>query len=140
MLDEIDIYKEYMGVIAFDITVTRDMDIEYQELIMEINLLAVAVLCVNGIKCILNTRIGSFRTLRLLENIPKNIMWASGFLGCSKDEKDDNSYIDKILTILPSKLIIYGKTDSCQNTKLDLMGIEYKYYKDFHTISKEVSI
>ena len=39
LLDEIDIYKEYMGVIAFDITVTRDMDIEYQELIMEINLL-----------------------------------------------------------------------------------------------------
>lgn len=138
LFNEIDIYREYMGFVSFDITVTDDMDYEWQEVIMYINQLATAVLCVNGIKCVLNTRIGSGRTIEILSRFPRNTMYASGFLGCSKSSIYDDTYVDKILMLLPSKLIIYGKDDLIINDKLDLFGINYRYYKDFHTMNKEV--
>ena len=136
LLDEIHIYKEYMGVIEPDLTVTKDMDEEWQCLIILINQLFMAVLCVNGVKCIPNTRIASSSTLKLLTKLPHNIIYASSFLGCkpsnSNIELDD--YYDKILTILPSKLLLYGKRDKSIYKGLNNLGFEYKQFKDFHNI------
>ena len=135
---EIEIYKKYLGVATADITVTDDMDKEWQELIILLNQLYGAILVVNGIKIALNTRIGSSINIKLYKNLPKNIICISSFLGCKKENKYDYSYLSKILNFLPSKLLIYGKEDKNVNVMLDNMGINYKYYIDFHKLSKGV--
>lgn len=130
-------YQEYMGVIGSDITVTADMDIEWQNALMLLNQLHMAVLAVNGIKIVFNLRNGNDETLKNFSVIPKNIMCASGFLGCEKQKvHSDFRYLSKVMYVKPSKLILYGKKDSIIENQLNLMGIEYKRYDDFHTISK----
>jgi hypothetical protein len=66
------------------------------------------------------------------------VVCASGFLGCekSKDYREAATYTDKILWLMPEKLIIYGKQDQLINEQLDTIGIPYRYYEDFHTLSK----
>ena len=135
--NEIGIYKKYMGVVSSDVTVTEDMDEEWQELIILLNQLYAAILAVNGVKIILNTRVGSNVNLRLYNNYPKNIMCISSFLGCTKNNEYDYSYLEKILYFLPSKLLIYGKEDLEVNRMLNTMGIDYKYYVDFHRLCKK---
>ena len=65
-------------------------------------------------------------------------MCCSGFLGCevSKNIEEASEYVNKILCIFPSKLMIYGKKDPLVNEQLDNLGIDYKYFDDFHTASK----
>lgn len=135
---DIPIYQEYLGVAFPDITVTRDMDIEMQELVLLANQLYAAVLAVNNIKLVFNTRSGSIATLRSFRNIPRGIVCASSFLGCSStsDMYATSEYINKILRLMPSRLIIYGKQDLSVNTQLDTLGINYRYYEDFHRRSK----
>lgn len=135
---DIPIYQEYLGVAFPDITVTRDMDIEMQELILLAIQLFAAVLAINNIKLVFNTRCGSTATLRSFRNIPRGIMCASSFLGCSStsDMHATAEYINKILRLMPSHLVIYGKQDLSVNTQLDILGINYRYYEDFHRRSK----
>ena len=139
VIDEIGEYKEYLGVCGLDITITDDMDIEWQEYIFLLNQLFLAVLAVNGIKIVVNTRSAGLDESNAFRNIPQNATAASGFLGCdaSKEERDF-SYIIKILTLLPEKLIIYGKHDKYVESHLDTMGIDFRVYKDFHRLCKEV--
>lgn len=138
IFEDIEIYKEYLGVSTADVTVTEDMDKEWQELIILLNQLYGAILVVNGIKIVLNTRVGNLNNLRLFNNFPKNIMCISGFLGCEKADEYDYSYLSKILFFFPSKLLIYGKEDKNVNCMLNNMGINYNYYVDFHRLSKGV--
>lgn len=135
---EIDVYKQYLGVATSDITVTNNMDREWQELIILLNQLYGAILVVNGIKIVINTRIGSLININLYKSLPKNVICISSFLGCKREDKYDYSYLLKILNFLPSKLLIYGKEDKNVNKMLDAMGIDYKYYVDFHRLSKGV--
>ena len=139
VIDEIGEYKKYLGVCGLDITITEDMDIEWQEYIFLLNQLFLAVLAVNGIKIAVNTRSAGLDASRAFRNIPQNATVASGFLGCdaSKEERDF-SYLIKILTLLPEKLIIYGKHDKYVESQLDTMGIDFRVYKDFHRLCKEV--
>ncbi len=140
LLAEVDIYKEYMGVVEPDITVTKDMDLEWQFATMLLNQLAMAVLAINGVKVILNTRVGTERTFELLENLPKGVMIASGFLGgTSKYKKYDYMYIAKILRLMPKKVLIYGSCSKKTLEKLDMVGIDYKIYPDFRKMCKEVA-
>lgn len=136
--DEIDIYKQYLGVVIPDLSVTPDMDYEMQAFIMLVNQLFGAVLAVNGVKIIFNTRVGNAKTLGLLSNIPIGIMSSSGFLGCcnARSEIEALQYIDKILSLLPSKLLIYGKADPHVFTLMNTLGINFKRYVDFHAICK----
>lgn len=135
---EIEIYRQYAAVITPDITVTQDMDLELQETIMLANHLFAAVLASNGIKLVFNTRCGVRQTQQRFRNIPTHIMCASGFLGCSSSADFNASipYIDKILGLRPGKLIIYGKHDVVVDEQLELLGIDYRYYEDFHAMSK----
>lgn len=139
VLEEIEEYRSFMGVIGLDITITDDMDEEWQRAILILNRLFMAVLAVNGIKIILNTRIAGLDPSDSFAGIPSNVMVASGFLGCNTIETDENlSYVIKILTLLPDKLIIYGKHDLKVEKQLDGVGIDYRVYKDFHRLCKEV--
>jgi hypothetical protein len=135
---ELDTYKEFLGVVEPDVTVTQDMDVELQKVIMLANQLFIAVLAVNGVKIVLNTRSGNKDTLSCFRYIPRGVVCASGFLGCekSKDYREAATYTDKILWLMPEKLIIYGKQDQLINEQLDTIGIPYRYYEDFHTLSK----
>ena len=96
---------------------------------MIINQLAMAVLAVNGIKVVVNTRTGKKETEYNFKNIPVNIMCSSGFLGCDKAKnlQDTAEYVDKILTLRANKLVIYGKKDKKILEQLDTMGINYKF-------------
>lgn len=138
IFEDIPIYKEYLAVVTADISVTKNMDKEWQELIILLNQLYSAILVVNRIKLLLNTRVGSNDNLILFSNYPKNIICVSGFLGCPKISSYDYSYIAKILYFLPKKLLIYGKEDKNANNMLNKMGINYKYYTDMHRMSKGV--
>ncbi len=136
--DDLPIYKHYLGVVVPDVTITRDMDNEMQEMMMLANQLFAAVLVANNIKIVFNTRSGNSSISYHFGNIPRNVMCASGFLGCknSKDVVSASPYINKILGLMPEKLVIYGKHDVVIDEQLDLLGFEYRYYSDFHTRSK----
>ena len=53
--------------------------------------------------------------------------------GCEtiRDELD-YLYLEKLLYIIPSKLILYGKHDKRAEEQLDTLGINYRVYTDFH--------
>ncbi len=137
LFQEIGSYKAFQGVVGPDITVTRDMDIELQQSIMLANQLFMAILAVNGIKVVLNTRCGGLATVSCFRYLPKGIMCASGFLGCSNSRTTSEAsiYVNKVLSLRPSKLLVYGKQDELVNQQLDTLGINYRYYEDFHRIS-----
>jgi hypothetical protein len=139
LFDELDEYKCYLGVAAPDITVTWDMDIELQECLMLANQLFLAVLAVNGVKVVFNTRCGSANTQKCFHNIPRNAMWISGFLGCStaKSFYEADIYVAKILRLLPCQLIIYGKHDHRIDSELNMIGLDYYYYADYRSLSKK---
>lgn len=140
VFDDIEEYKKYMGVIGLDITVTDDMDSEWQNLIMLVNQLFLAVLACNGVKIIMNARIGSPQTVENLKTVPKDVIWATSFLGCDKLKSEyDFSFISKVLRILPSKLLIYGKHDKTAENQLSNMGILYRVYTDMHRLTKGVA-
>ena len=140
VFDDIEEYKKCMGVIGLDITVTEDMDSKWQDLIMLVNQLFLAILACNGIKIIMNARIGSPRSVENLKSFPKGILWATSFLGCDKLSSEyDFSFVSKILRILPSKLLIYGKHDKTAEQQLSNMGIDYRVYVDMHRLTKGVA-
>lgn len=138
VVDEIEIYRQYAAVVFPDITVTRDMDPELQETILLANHLFAAVLASHGIKLVFNTRCGVRSTQHSFRSIPPHIMCASGFLGCpnSPDLRSTSPYINKILRLRPDKLMIFGKHDGMVDYQLDILGVNYRYYDDFHAMSK----
>ena len=131
-----------MGVIGADVTVTSDMDLEWQAEIMLLNQLFTATLAVNGIKVIANLRCGGVESEAFLSSIPQGVMCASGFLGCQKvPSVSDLGYLAKVVRVLPSKLILYGKSDCVAERQLTENGISWRRYphirdKDFreHTL------
>ena len=139
ILEEIDEYKRFMGVVGLDVTITEDMDYEWQKAICLLNQLFLATLAVNDIKIVINTRAAGLETNKIFKNFPQQVMAASGFLGCEtiRDELD-YLYLEKILYIMPSKLILYGKHDKRAEEQLDTLGINYRVYTDFHRLCKEV--
>lgn len=141
LLNDIPVYQRYLGVVVPDITITRDMDDEMQDMMMLANQLFAAVLVANNIKIVFNTRSGIQSTIRHFKNVPRHVMCASGFLGCenAEDPISTTPYINKILGLMPEKLVIYGKHDIAVDNQLDLLGIDYRYYSDFHSRSKQAS-
>jgi len=140
VFEEIDMYRKYMAVVEPDITVTEDMDTEWQHAVMLLNQLFMAVLAVNGIKVVLNTRMGLSETRCAFENIPRKIMVASGFLGgCPSKSPRDFTYIAKILRLQPENVIIYGPCEEIVQEQLKQMGISYRIYPSFRTLCEEVA-
>ncbi|MGI6033438.1 MAG: DUF4417 domain-containing protein [Coriobacteriales bacterium] len=101
LFEDLEEYRSFMGVVGADVTVTSDMDIEWQEALMLANQLFAAVLGVSGVKIVQNLRCGSVETLRCLSSVPKGILCASGTLGCDR-------------TASPCGYALYGETHACQ--------------------------
>lgn len=140
LLDEIEQYRPYMGVIGCDVTVTKDMDIEWQRAIILLNQLVMAVFAVNGIKIVLNTRMGLNETKDMFKYLPKGITVASGFRGGTrKFVKTNFEYISKILFFLPNMLLIYGTCHNSVLSRLNQLGIDCTVYLAFRDFCKEVA-
>lgn len=137
VLKDIPEYKRFLGVVTIDITVTSDMDEEWQNAIMLLHQLFMAVLAVNGVKVVANLRTGSSSSVSNFEAIPKGVMWAAGFLGCAEEDPLDFRFISSVLRVMPSKFVVYGPGDKVALEKLDIMGIDYCVYDDYHKLSKK---
>ncbi len=137
VLEDISEYRRFMGTVAVDVTVTKDMDEEWQDATMLFHQLFMAVLAVNGVKVVPNLRTGKASTIKNFEGIPKNVMWSAGFLGCAKEQKQDFRFIETVLSVLPSKLIVYGSEDQNAVDKLQRMGILYRVFDDYHKLCKK---
>ena len=139
LIDEIDSYKQYIGVVGCDVTITKDMEPEWQRVIMLLNLLTMAVFSSNGVKIVLNTRQGSEETRDIIKRFPKNVMAASGFRGGNRKYDERNfEYVSKILAIHPSVLLIYGSCDKRVADKLNELGVKYYQRPAFRDLCKEV--
>lgn len=135
---ELPIYQQYAGVAFPDVTITADMDEELQLTLSLANQLFAAYLVSKGVKVAVNTRATTSMTRNIFRNIPRHVMCVSGFLGCkaSHDFFEASRYTDKILSLQPSYLLIYGKArqhDKLVDEQLDMMGVDYRYYEDFHS-------
>ncbi|MBR6450248.1 MAG: DUF4417 domain-containing protein [Fibrobacter sp.] len=137
VLKDIPEYKRFLGVVTIDITVTSDMDKEWQNAIMLLHQLFMAVLAMNGVKIVANLRTGSSSSVGNFEAIPKGVMWAAGFLGCAEEAPLDFRFISNTLRVMPSKFVVYGPEDVVALGKLDMMGIDYRIYDDYHKLSKK---
>ena len=137
ILNERYVYQNFLGAVATDVSVTSDMDKEWQDFIMLLNQLFMAVLAVNGIKIVANLRMGSDESLQNFEGIPSGVMWSAGFLGCKLDKPYDMNFIASVLRVRPSKFVIYGKNDVSATDKLRIMGINYRLFADYHKLRKE---
>lgn len=141
VFDELPEYRKFMGVVAADVTVTPDMEMEWQRELMLLNQLFMAVLAANGIKVVLNLRCGSSSTLSCFDSVPSGVMCASGTLGCAPTESPlDMTYLVKLLRVRPSAVLLYGKPDPIMEDQLALAGIPYRRYDDFHQLSKKGSV
>ena len=138
--DEIENYRGYAAVVVPDLTVTADMDLPWQGFIMLLNQLFGAALAVNGIKIIANTRCGSLTSVHYLRAIPKGVLCASGSLGCGVlTHEADFDYLSKLLLLLPSVSLVYGKKDPIAFGQFSTMGIPVKRYPDIHVRSVRAS-
>lgn len=130
-------YRRFMGVIGADLTVTDDMDVEWQRAIILLNRLFDAVLAVNGIKLVQNLRIGGLDTFDTLTAIPEGVLAASGTLGCPLTKPGDFSYMIKLNIIKPSGVMLYGRKDSLMEQQLNALSIRHRRYDDTHTLCSQ---
>lgn len=140
VLDELSEYRAFMGAVATDITVTADMDPEWQAAIMLLNQLFMAVLAVNGIKVVANSRSGSQDSAKYLRAIPAGASWAMGSLGCNRLSSEwDFGCAAKMLSLRPSMVMVYGKRDEIMERQLMNMGLNIRRYSDYHVLSNKAS-
>lgn len=135
VFSEIDEYKKFLGVIGADVTISDDMELEWKLFVVTLNQLFNAILAINDIKIVLNTRSSDLPHDIVFSNYPKNVMCASSFLGCKKESCNyDFEYVSKVLFVLPSQILLYGKRDKIVESQFDTLGIEYTEYLDFHAL------
>lgn len=135
LLKDIASYRRFAGVVALDLTVTADMDEDWQREIMLANQLYMAAVAVNNVKVIPNLRNGLPMTVDCFEAIPSNVIWASSSLGCDGVHGAlDSSFLAKVLAVRPSTLLLYGKRDRTAELQLHTMGIHYRHYDDVHSL------
>lgn len=132
MRDEFDAYRPFMGVIGADVTVTADMDLEWQRETLLLNQLFMCMLGVNGIKVVQNLRIGSPGTLEVLLDAPEGVLAASGTLGCAPTKPDDISYTVKLTALGVGGVLLYGKMDPVMESQISALGIPHRWYMDTH--------
>lgn len=138
VLDDVPEYRRYMGAVGSDLTVTSDMDLEWQRAIMLLNQLHMAVLAVNGVKIVQNLRCGSPDTIACLGCVPPGVMCASSTLGCANTESElDLFFAEKLFATRPGKLLLYGKHDPVMEHQADVTGVPCRVYPDVHTLYKQ---
>ena len=139
-LDDIPEYSRYMGAVGSDLTVTSDMDLEWQQAIMLLNQLYLATLAVNGVKIVQNLRCGSPSTITCLSCVPSGVMCATSTLGCANTESElDRLFAGKLFAIRPGKLLLYGKHDPIMERQANVAGVPCRIYPDAHTLYKQLA-
>ena len=129
-LDDIPEYSRYMGAVGSDLTVTSDMDLEWQQAIMLLNQLYLATLAVNGVKIVQNLRCGSPSTITCLSCVPSGVMCATSTLGCANTESElDLLFAEKLFAIRPGKLLLYGKHDPIMERQANVAGVPCRIYQ-----------
>ena len=130
---DIEICKNFMGVVGFDLSPRLGWSIEQQKFNLLLNQLVNAYRAVNGVKILPNFRIGDLSTISALNSYPSNCLFAVGTLGCSKGYQTINSvYLKtKLLYKRPKGLLIYGKLLPEYQDILEEQDIEYQVYDDF---------
>ncbi len=132
--DDMPEYRRFMGVVAPDVTVTTDMDQEFQRAIMLLNQLGMARVAVGGIKVVPNLRNGSPETISCLSSIPLGVIWASSSLGCHPLRSNaDYRFLCKVMHVRPSFALLYGKPDHRVERQLDSMGYRWRRYESAGT-------
>ena len=135
VLADIPEYRKFLGSAGTDVTVTADMDPQWQAETMLANHLFMAMLGVNGVKIAANLRTGGAGTLDLLAGVPRNVTCISSSFGCAPvANSQDLQYAAKVSAVLPSRMLQYGKVDKIANAQLDTLGISHKEYKDMHRL------
>ena len=130
-------YRKFAAVVEPDLTVTRDMEPQWQDMTMLLNRLSIAFLAYNRVPIIANSRCGGQGSLDNFETHPNDVVWASSTLGCMNlASPEDLSYLSKMLTLRPSAVMLYGKTDRLMVEQLNRMGILWCTYPDFHSLCK----
>ena len=137
VLDDIPEYQRYLGAIGSDLTVTSDMDQEWQRAVMLINQLYTAVLAVNDVKVVQNLRCGSPETISCLSSVPPGVMCATSTLGCEDTDSElDLTFAEKLFAVRPGRLLLYGKRDPIMEHQADIAGVPYRNYPDVHSLYK----
>ncbi len=140
VLNDIPEYRQYLGAVGSDLTVTSDMDPEWQRAVMLVNQLYTAALAVNGVKVVQNLRCGSPETISCLGSVPSGVMCATSTLGCADTESElDLTFVEKMFAVRPGKLLFYGKRDPIMEHQTDVAGVPYKTYPDVHALYKRGS-
>lgn len=139
LLKEIYKYKPYAGIVASDVTVTSDMDQEWQDLIMLLNQLYMAILALNKIKIIANSRIGNEKSIENFRGIPKNVPWCASFFGGKPQKEEYNfEFLAQMMSVRPSIVLLFGKREPVVEEQLSRMGIPHKAYADYISLCSEV--
>ncbi len=140
VFNDIPEYRQYLGAVGSDLTVTSDMDPEWQRAVMLVNQLYTAALAVNGVKVVQNLRCGSPETISCLGSVPSGVMCATSTLGCADTESElDLTFVEKMFAVRPGKLLFYGKHDPIMEHQTDVAGVPYKTYPDVHALYKRGS-
>lgn len=133
VLSDLPKYRGFIAVSGLDLTLTQDMDVEYQAYLMLVNALFMGVLAANGNKVVPNMRCGVRGTVELLSYVPTGVLWVSSSLGCqSLASPSETEFLEKALYVRPSKLALYGKRDAIVEDQLSKMGIDWRRYYDTH--------
>ena len=137
---DIPIYKEYLGIVGFDLSPRTGWDDSKQKFNILLSQMATLYIALHGVKIIPNFRIGDLNTILALNSYPKHSIFAVGILGCSNRHINTNYLLIKLLFTLPSKLYLYGSVllKDYKNI-LDEYNIEYNAFLDFNSKSRQRS-
>lgn len=139
VFDDLPEYNRFMAVAGTDVTITKDMDMEWQRMLILVNSLFLAVLAINGIKIVPNLRCGLAETWDCLSWIPERVLVATSTLGCQKTDSESNlEFISKILMVRPAAVLMYGKRDAVMEEQLVRMGVAFIWQDDVHTLYKKL--
>lgn len=139
MLDnDIEIYKEYMGICGFDLSPRITWDINLQRFNILLSQMATIYLGLHGIKIFPNFRTGTWNTINSLAGYPLGSTFAIGSLGCANGYVELNKTFlkEKLVYALPSKVLIYGILKPEYKKILDDYDVMYRVYSDFQRKSR----
>lgn len=137
-------YRQFLAVCGFDFSVCRNSSSEEQAMFLLLSQLVNAVFALNGIRLVANFRLGTLENLGIIQNFPRNVVYATGTLGCRDHYHSigEVSLRARILILQPTMLLVYGPIQRRYSDILDDAGVVYKNFTDYrrrtHKVQMEV--
>lgn len=147
ILNDLPIYREYMGVMPMDISVSRYMLLETQKFNLLLNALFLSILGINGIKFAAPLRFGSMETISLFKCYEKAPIGAIGSIGTRRNRKEDGGYEECALQLLrllfyrnrKMRVLVYGDVPITEIRDWRKNNVFIRSYCDFQKRSRERS-